>query len=138
MTVPDGPQPPRRHKDGWAQTPGDVWQRSGRAPRDAPGPAPRRDDVVRAGAADRSLAAAADPTRPAPAPAWRPEEEWLPDPRPAPERAWTPEHEWSRFTGALAAADAPRRRSGRRALALACLAAATVLLVASGVVALLR
>lgn len=136
MTVPDAPQPPRRHKDGWAQTPGDAWQRSGRAPRDAPGP--RRDDVVRTGTADRALAAAADPTGSAPAPAWRPEEEWLPDPRPAPERAWTPEHEWSRFTGALAASDEPRTRGGRRALTAAWVAAATVLLVAAGVVALLH
>ncbi|GAA4622935.1 hypothetical protein [Cellulomonas oligotrophica] len=136
MTVPDGPPPPRPHKDGWSQTPGDAWQRSGRTPRDAPGAAPRRDDVVRAGAPDRTRGAETGPPAPSPA-AWRPEEEWLPDPRPAPERAWTPEHEWTRFTGDLAAEDAPRARPRRLVAALVGLTVAATLLAAAGAAVLL-
>lgn len=137
MTVPDGPQPRRRHKDGWSQTPGDAWQRSGRTPRGTPRAAPSRDGVVRAGAPDPARTAEGGRPAPAPAAAWRPEEEWLPDPRPAPERAWTPEREWARFTGDLAAEGAPGRRPRRLVPVLVGLTVVAALLAAAGAAVLL-
>ncbi|TQL02107.1 hypothetical protein FBY24_1176 [Cellulomonas sp. SLBN-39] len=94
MTVPDAPQPPRRHKDGWAQTPGDVWQRSGgRAGEPAP-----HERSLRAAGGDGSQRPAAPPQA-----SWTPHEEWLPDPRPAPDHAWSPDTEWDRFARGVAA-----------------------------------